>query len=185
MVKTISVDRAKTVVTSSLENIAQFCSALSLGSFAITFLPTFLLAQQMRSKQLIMSLLLRSSSKTGLTRQYQQPSIAFAARTNTSSSTAAVVVHQTSNVELDEHYPAILDYRKLWEELGFRVEVTPGSAIRGDVERMQSKALLDVFDHLPMNVLQYDFWRYIILYLEGGVYADVDCEPPAGCARGD
>jgi len=130
--------------------------------------------------------LLRSSPTTktsGGLSQYQQPSIAFAtssATTNSNSSNSTIIVHQTSDVELDERYPAILEYRQRWHELGFHVEVTPGRAIRADVERMQSPQLLHVFDRLPTNVLKYDFWRYVILYLEGGVYADVDCEPFAG-----
>jgi len=101
-------------------------------------------------------------------------------------------VHQTSDAELEERHPAILKYRERWEALGFSVKVTPGNAIRRDVERMQaltengssaaskSNSLLDIFDRLPNEVLRYDFWRYVILYLEGGVYADVDCEPFAG-----
>jgi len=101
-------------------------------------------------------------------------------------------VHQTSHAELEERHPAILKYRERWEALGFSVKVTPGNAIRRDVERMQaltengssaaskSNSLLDIFDRLPNEVLRYDFWRYVILYLEGGVYADVDCEPFAG-----
>lgn len=38
------------------------------------------------------------------------------------------------------------------------------------------RATLDVFRALPLGVMRADMWRYAVLYIEGGVYADLDAE---------
>jgi len=97
------------------------------------------------------------------------------------------VVHSTWKEERNGEFPQVLEYRSHWQQLGYEVRVTPNQDIRRDVERLvamtnltdggKTNRLLETFDHLPTTNLQFDFWRYAILYLEGGTYADVDVDP--------
>ncbi|CAB9509125.1 Glycosyltransferase sugar-binding region containing DXD motif [Seminavis robusta] len=100
---------------------------------------------------------------------------------------AAVPAHQqhkvwsTWNESRTEEFPQILEYRGHWERFGFEVAITPNSDIRQDVEALvretQAPQFLQAFDSLATTNMQYDFWRYAKLYLNGGIYADVDVDP--------
>lgn len=46
--------------------------------------------------------------------------------------------------------------------------------IRALVARHMSPAYLAAFDAYPIGVMRADVWRYLVLYVYGGVYADVD-----------
>jgi hypothetical protein len=91
------------------------------------------------------------------------------------------IVHSTWNEELNDKFPQVLTYRSAWKQLGYDVQVTPNADIRSDVVRLHKELkeddFLGVFDNLKTENMQYDFWRYTKMYLEGGVYADVDVEP--------
>lgn len=91
------------------------------------------------------------------------------------------IVHFTWNERLNDHYPQVLEYRNRWQIAGFQVRVTPNADIRNDVVTLE-KALhrsdmIPKFDSLETDNMRYDYWRYTKLYLEGGVYSDVDVLP--------
>jgi Glycosyltransferase sugar-binding region containing DXD motif len=101
-----------------------------------------------------------------------------------SSPPASLVVHSTWNESNNEAFPQVLEYRHKWEALGFEISLTPDEAIRNDILALHmlepSLDLLNLFDNLATNVMRYDVWRYTKLYLDGGLYADVDIEPLMG-----
>jgi len=65
-----------------------------------------------------------------------------------------------------------------WRRLGFEVRTADDAQVRDDVRRLVRETgradFLRVFDGLETSVQRSDVWRYAILYLEGGVYADID-----------
>ena len=94
----------------------------------------------------------------------------------------ALVVHSTWNEERTSEYPQVEEYRSEWQALGFETRVTPNHEIRQDILRLVNTTrgndrLLHIFDSLGTTNMQFDFWRYAKLYLEGGLYADVDVQP--------
>jgi Glycosyltransferase sugar-binding region containing DXD motif len=96
-------------------------------------------------------------------------------------------VYTTWNETLNSKFPAVLQYRHGWEALGFNVHVTNDDQVRSDIIRLNQDRIdsdfLDVFDRLETPVMKYDFWRYTKLFLDGGIYADVDIEPHPSMTR--
>jgi Glycosyltransferase sugar-binding region containing DXD motif len=96
-------------------------------------------------------------------------------------------VFSTWNESRTVEYPQVLEYRRDWQRLGFDFVITPNDAIREDVVALakvtQQDDLLEKFDRLATTNMQFDFWRYAKLYMEGGIYADVDVDPLAGLAH--
>jgi hypothetical protein len=86
------------------------------------------------------------------------------------------VLHQTSKSFKLTPQQAV--WRASWVQLGFRVRTTNNAQARMDIVRMSrmtnDERLLRVYDALETNVQRSDVWRYAILWLEGGVYADID-----------
>jgi len=78
----------------------------------------------------------------------------------------------------------VLAYRRKWQTLGFNVSIVPNEYIRRDIETLDqevpSLGLLQMFDNLATTNMMFDVWRYTKLYLEGGIFADVDVEPFQG-----
>lgn len=84
------------------------------------------------------------------------------------------------------------EWRVSWQRLGFQVRTADNAQARRDIERMASTidfpSLLRVYDALETNVQRSDVWRYAILWLEGGIYADIDVvahAPLAALVRSD
>jgi len=104
-----------------------------------------------------------------------------------SSSLTKFVVHSTWNESRNDEFPQVLEYRRKWQQLGFPVVVTPNQDIRNDIQTLDtlepSLSLLQKFDNLATTNMKFDVWRYTKLYLEGGMYADVDVEPLEGVVR--
>ncbi len=94
------------------------------------------------------------------------------------------VIHSTWNESRNDEFPEVIKYRNIWEDLGYIIAVTPNDRIHEDVARLDalfpSHQFLSKFEQLATKNMQFDFWRYAKLYLEGGVYADVDVEPLPG-----
>lgn len=72
----------------------------------------------------------------------------------------------------------VSDWINSWRHQGFRVELVDDEGCRADIVRL-SKLLnrsdyLKTYDSLETPVMRADFWRYARLYLEGGIYADID-----------
>lgn len=65
--------------------------------------------------------------------------------------------------------------RRSWEESNpeWRIELVTNSESRAlFVDYLPE--YLDVFDSLPLGVMKADMWRYAVLMIHGGIYADVD-----------
>jgi hypothetical protein len=90
-------------------------------------------------------------------------------------------VYSIWNEDLNKKYPKVLENRDAWKDLGFDVKVTSDSDVRVDIVRLQNEIreddFLDVFDRLETPMMQFDYWKYAKLFLDGGIYADVDVEP--------
>lgn len=97
------------------------------------------------------------------------------------------VVHSTWNESRNDEFPQVLLYRQKWKNLGFSIQLTPNEDIRNDITTLHelepSLKLLEMFDGLDTTNMKFDVWRYTKLYLEGGIYADVDVEPLEGVQR--
>eukprot|EP00040_Diaphanoeca_grandis_P015105 m.76926 g.76926 ORF g.76926 m.76926 type:complete len:357 (-) comp24953_c0_seq1:122-1192(-) len=90
-----------------------------------------------------------------------------------------MTVHQTNKVKLRAKLPArILKWQSSWLWFQFRISLSDDEDCRNDIKRLSvlldNNAYLDVYDNLETPVQRADFWRYARLYLEGGVYADLD-----------
>ncbi len=84
------------------------------------------------------------------------------------------ILHQTvSNLSV-----SVLErsWRESWLRLGFRIRTADDVQARCDVERLVRvvPSIIHVYDGLETAVQRADVWRYAILWLEGGVYADID-----------
>ena len=85
-------------------------------------------------------------------------------------------VHQTrgnQRLTIDEY-----KWRESWSRLGFPIRTADDEQARRDIARMQRiiyfPALSQMFDALDTNTQRSDVWRYVILWLDGGIYADTD-----------
>jgi hypothetical protein len=73
-------------------------------------------------------------------------------------------------------------WQKEWLAQGYNVKMTTSvDSMREDVQRLvdetQDDKYLQAFDKLPRIMEKIDMWKYVILYLEGGIYADMDVSP--------
>eukprot|EP00798_Chlamydomonas_sp_ICE-L_P025745 gene25745-11406_t len=52
--------------------------------------------------------------------------------------------------------------------------------VREFLEAHFEPSVLTIYDTFPLGVMKADFWRYAVLYIEGGVYSDIDtvCHVP-------
>jgi len=87
-----------------------------------------------------------------------------------------VVVHQT--VRSLDLSPQQQKWQDTWRRLGFNVTTADDLQARRDVLRLvqvlEWPEILRVYDALETSVQRSDVWRYAILWLDGGVYADID-----------
>lgn len=73
----------------------------------------------------------------------------------------------------------VAQVRNKWSSLNNEI----GMRYMGDeealafVEENFDKSVLDAFKGFPLGVMRADFWRYLVVYTYGGMYADVDVEP--------
>jgi len=81
--------------------------------------------------------------------------------------------------------PLTLDqnpWQKEWGMQGYSSKIsTSVESMRSDVERLAQKTgdkkYMEAFEQLPRLMEKIDMWKYVILYLEGGIYADMDVAP--------
>jgi len=85
-------------------------------------------------------------------------------------------VHQTSGNHLLDAQTR--RWRASWRRLGFHIRTADNEQARRDIERIHRilnfPELLSVYDALETNTQRSDVWRYAILWLDGGIYADID-----------
>lgn len=78
-------------------------------------------------------------------------------------------------------YPLPEQYTQAWEQQGLKSEVSNTEWMLEDVRYMSQlwnrPDYLVVFEALPTFVMKSDFWRYVKLYLCGGLYANADVLP--------
>jgi len=74
--------------------------------------------------------------------------------------------------------------RASWTRLGFHVTLSNDEDCRADIIRLCARTgnniYLTVYDNLETPVQKADFWRYSKLYLDGGVYSDIEVIALAG-----
>ena len=85
-------------------------------------------------------------------------------------------LHQTvQNLNLTKQQTL---WQQTWKLAGFQIITADDAMARRTVERLaretRQPAFLRVYDALATSVQRSDFWRYAILWLEGGIYADID-----------
>mmetsp|Transcript_6014 Transcript_6014/g.16175 ORF Transcript_6014/g.16175 Transcript_6014/m.16175 type:complete len:349 (-) Transcript_6014:108-1154(-) len=89
------------------------------------------------------------------------------------------VLWQTEK-QIEKELPDVVNsMRKKWVDLNKDIEMKymdDGEAL-AFVEANFDKSVLDAFKGFPLGVMRADFWRYLVVYTYGGVYADVDVEP--------
>eukprot|EP00128_Syssomonas_multiformis_P013361 Colp12_sorted_trinity150504_noHs@261 len=85
-------------------------------------------------------------------------------------------VHQTwedNNLSREQ-----LNWRRTWQAAGFNSTLTTALGRYKDVQRfcekMGSYKYMDAFSLLKIPAAKSDYWRIIKLYLDGGIYADLD-----------
>lgn len=73
-------------------------------------------------------------------------------------------------------------YVRSWKQLNptWQHALHDDEECREDVKKFGDPELLLVYDKMPLPVMKADLWRYLIVYENGGVYADVDtsCSVP-------
>lgn len=87
-----------------------------------------------------------------------------------------VLLHQTShsmNMSVVE-----VAWQDSWRDLGFEVRLADDARCREDLLTLAAVtgigAYLTTYDALETGVQRSDMWRYAVLYLHGGIYADID-----------
>ncbi|CAK0897831.1 unnamed protein product [Prorocentrum cordatum] len=90
------------------------------------------------------------------------------------------VLWQTEK-QIEKELPDVVNsMRKKWVDLNKDIEMKymdDGEAL-AFVEANFDKSVLDAFKGFPLGVMRADFWRYLVVYTYGGVYADVDDGTP-------
>jgi mannosyltransferase OCH1-like enzyme len=85
------------------------------------------------------------------------------------------IVHQTGILPLKEPSKT---WRESWSEQAFTTTLQGDDENRNDMIRLSEKLNttkhLDTYDDLPVNIQRVDMWRYAKLFLDGGIYADID-----------
>jgi mannosyltransferase OCH1-like enzyme len=82
--------------------------------------------------------------------------------------------------KLEKDLPDVVtSMRNKWSHLNRDIEMKYMSdeEALAFVEANFDKSVLDAFRGFPLGVMRADFWRYLVVYTYGGVYADVDVEP--------
>lgn len=86
------------------------------------------------------------------------------------------ILHQTwRSTDLP---PAFAQWRQRWIELHPRWEHRFYDD--GDIRRIvadRAPHLVPVFEALPRQIVRVDLFRYLVVHLDGGLYADMDMEP--------
>lgn len=75
-------------------------------------------------------------------------------------------------------------FQNEWRRIGCEVRLANATIARQDMSRFASASgenrSVEVYDRLERAVQKSDLWRYAIVWLEGGMYADVDLYPVSG-----
>jgi len=85
------------------------------------------------------------------------------------------IIHQTYFEEITiEKYPQLLRLQNTWRNSGWEYRFYDDDAARGYVETNYPERFVRAFDSLLLGAYKADFFRYLVLYKEGGLYVDVD-----------
>ncbi|KAI9293147.1 hypothetical protein K502DRAFT_325468 [Neoconidiobolus thromboides FSU 785] len=81
-------------------------------------------------------------------------------------------IHMTAK-SIDHVYPKVI---KMWTEKNptYEYKIYNDAEIDAIVKEYMPADIYEAFQSLPVPVLKADYFRYIILYLKGGVYSDTD-----------
>jgi hypothetical protein len=91
-----------------------------------------------------------------------------------------LIVHQTGILPLKEPSKT---WRESWSEQSFTTTLQGDDENRKDMVRLSEKLnttkYMETYDGLPANIQRVDMWRYAKLFLDGGIYADIDISATA------
>jgi len=72
-------------------------------------------------------------------------------------------------------------YREAWLGLGFKISISDSSERLADFERLSrllnNSDYVKVYKELETPVQKADLWKYCKIFMDGGLYADIDIEP--------
>lgn len=68
-----------------------------------------------------------------------------------------------------------LECQQSWKsQPGYTYHFHDDNQMRSFIRREMPPRVFKVFESLPLGVMKADLWRYCVLYVEGGIYADID-----------
>ena len=97
------------------------------------------------------------------------------------------VLWQTWKSKRLEGKPALWHQTWVDQNPSFECKVCDDEECRAFVQMHFDKQILSIYDQLPLNVMRADLWRYLVIFQNGGVYADMDtsCLEPIDRWLGD
>ena len=85
------------------------------------------------------------------------------------------IIHQTYFEEITiEKYPQLLRLQNTWKASGWEYRFYDDDAARKYIETNYPSRFVSVFEALLPGAYKADFFRYLVLFKEGGIYVDVD-----------
>lgn len=85
------------------------------------------------------------------------------------------IIHQTWFEDLTpDRYPHLVRLQNSWRYSGWEYRYYTDETARSYIEESYPPRFVDVFDALLPGAYKADFFRYLVLLKEGGIYADVD-----------
>lgn len=85
------------------------------------------------------------------------------------------IIHQTNFEEITfDHHPQLARLQASWKNTGWEYRFYTDADARRYISEHFPGPFLDAFDSLIHGAYRADFFRYLVLLREGGVYADVD-----------
>eukprot|EP00804_Cyclotella_cryptica_P010542 CCRYP_016320-RA/>CCRYP_016320-RA protein AED:0.34 eAED:0.34 QI:105/1/1/1/1/1/2/310/906 len=85
------------------------------------------------------------------------------------------IIHQTwfEDITLDS-YPQLFRLQNTWRASGWEYRFYTDATARKYIEANYPRRFVTVFDSLVPGAYKADFFRYLVLYKDGGIYVDVD-----------
>ena len=87
------------------------------------------------------------------------------------------IIHQTAPKNTDNWHPLWKECQPTWKEQFPEPEYTYRMWNDDDIDLYVEENFpeyLEYYHNLPLHIMQIDFFRYALMYKEGGIYADMD-----------
>jgi mannosyltransferase OCH1-like enzyme len=88
------------------------------------------------------------------------------------------VIYQTYKTDLNDVPVNLYKAHRTWVEKNpdYKVIYMNDNEIDSFIKNHFDKRIYNIFNSLPAGVMKADFFRYSVIYINGGVYADMDTE---------